>query len=155
MKANKYLVFSIKGKKYGFKSSSVINIIKSVKIWKERKDGKYIEWIEVYGMNLPVINLHQIEDGEENITLDKTNVIIVEISLIQQKIIAAVTMDSIVGICLVDDLLSYPFDFINSTIMKYKEAILMHKGEPLVILNLSQLWQIYQGQSIFSIYLAN
>lgn len=153
MRMSKFLIFKVNGKKLGIKAGQVVNIIKNVQLRDEEKE-KLVSRIEIWGMLVPTINLHQLLHNSKT---DVVNILLTEIvTEDQKKEIIGITYDEIGDLAVLDDLVSYPFQFQAPTHHSYKEVIVNYGNESLTILNLCQLWKFCQGKYIFpAIYLAN
>jgi len=149
----KYLIFKVKNQMLGIKSNQLVNIVKNVKV--QQEEEKPLSTIEIWGTSIPIINLHQLL-FQQNLT-EKANVLLVEVGTEEKKKdVLGITFDEITELTILDDLLSYPFQFQPSSHKSYKEVVVNYKGTPLTILNIPHLRKLSQGSHIFpTIYLAN
>ncbi|MCX7987133.1 MAG: hypothetical protein N2662_09365 [Bacteroidales bacterium] len=156
MKMHKFLIFRVNGKKMGIRADQVVNILKNVSLAKENLKNKFLFSTEIWGIEIPVVALHYLID-EGNKYLKYSNLLLVETKHEEDNAIIGITIDEITELTMLDDLLSYPFlQKCSPSKVMFKEMILNHKGEPLIILNTYQLLQYCEGtHNLFNVYLSN
>ncbi|MGC8824578.1 MAG: chemotaxis protein CheW [Bacteroidales bacterium] len=154
MRMSKFLIFKVNDKILGIKASQLVNILKNVTLPTEKEKNKLINRIDIWGMSIPYINLHHLYQYKSK---DKVNILLAEIiTEKKKKEIIGLTYDEITEVTMLDDLLSYPFNFQSTTANSYKEVIVNYENKPLTILNLPLLWKSCEGKNVFpAIYLAN
>lgn len=154
MRMSKFLIFKVKNKMLGIKANQLVNILKNVSLPNDNAGNKPVRMIELWGISISIIDLHQLF---HDIKMQKTNILLAEIITEEKKKeIIGLTCDEVKEVTMLDDLMSYPFNFQSTAHNSYRDVVVNYGNEPLTILNLPLLWKSCEGRNVFpAIYLAN
>lgn len=141
MKLTKYLVFKLNDQKFAIRSKSVLNIIENVKLLNTPVKCAYHAGIFCFnGLLLPLVDLHTLLNISQTNTPINRCVLIVELIINNRPEIVGLSTDEVVEITDFDDLLSYPCTPVyNSKIIELREAIILYKNEPVILINANKV----------------
>jgi chemotaxis signal transduction protein len=142
MKISKCLIFKVDKQKYAIKTKNVINVIENVKLI-HHSVGETISraMFNFKGISIPLLSLHDINGTARYLPKVADCILIAEVNFDGMRKIIGIDIDEIIEVSEIDDFMSY--QFIQQNVKKandFREAIVMHNNEPVIVLNTNKLW---------------
>lgn len=141
MKMSKYLVFKVNNQKYALQTRNVVNVIEHVKLI-HQLDGekKGMTVFNFKGISIQFLDFHQLVGAKRLDESVAEFILIAEVNLNGAHKIIGISIDEIIEVSEIEDIMNYPFNPIyNNRTCDIRESIVVYKGEPLTLLNTSRL----------------
>ena len=152
MKLSKCLIFRINNQKFAIKTSSVLNIIENARMINvEAVQEFYKNAIIFRGMSLPLVDMREILGMNPSTAKINECVLIAEVKVNEKLQIIGIAIDEVVEVAEIDDFMAYPYMPISAgNSCDFREAVVLRKQEPVIIINAGKLNYKYLSQNRFS-----
>lgn len=160
MRLSKFIIFRVKNQKFAIKTKQVINLLTHVRICETiDSQGNQKHFFKLNGIEVPFINFHQIVQPGDELKGTVPLALLIEVRYNNDnKDIIGISIDEIIEVTNIDDLITYPF-MTPSTDRKFdfKESIIMFQNEPIIVLNTNTLGENQKKFNMLQnkIYLSN
>lgn len=149
MKLTKCLIFRINDQKFAIKTSSVLNIIEKARMVDVESGSDFYKSAIVFrGMTLPLLDMREILGMQSSEKQINECVLIAEVKLNEKLQIIGVAIDEVVEVAEIDDFMAYPYmPVVSGQNCDFREAVILRKGEPVIIINAGKLHYKYLAHS--------
>ena len=149
MKTSKCLIFKADQQKFAIKTTNVVNILEKVRLVEVPIYGSLnTPIISFRGLNIPLINIREIMGMKSNDSFKNNCVLVVELKINSVLELVGISIDEIIEICELDDFMSYPYMPVsNSEKCEMREAIVLHNGEPVIVINANKISCIQHSEN--------
>lgn len=142
MKLSKCLIFKIKDQRFAVKTQNVIDFIEKVYLVSNPDSEEMChKAFSFKNKNIPFIDFHHLLGIREEQEETATNVLILDLNINNRNKLLGISVDEILEISELDDFLSYPYmPLVNNRPFDFREAIIIHNNQPVIILNTHKVW---------------
>jgi len=140
MKLSKCLIFKIKDQRFAVKTQNVIDFIEKVYLV-SNPDAENPKIFSYKNKHIPFIDFHYLLGVREEQEETASNVLVLNLNINNRNKLLGISVDEILEISELDDFLSYPYmPLINNRPFDFREAIIIHNNQPVIILNTHKVW---------------
>jgi chemotaxis signal transduction protein len=142
MKISKCLIFKANQQKFAIKTKNVVNVVERVKLTHQKMGNTIAKsTFNFNGLTIPFINFHSMLGTNRYLNNMAECVLIVEINNNGYHEIVGLSVDEIIEVTELEDLMSYPYmPVLDKRPSDFREAIIKHRDESIVVLNTNKLW---------------
>jgi len=141
MKLTKCLIFKINNQKFAIRTSMVFNIVEKPRLIK----AEYLKPYEkakfsFRGMIIPLLDFRKILGLSSDKEIQSQSILIVELKINGYPELVGISIDEVIEVSDVDDILSYPY--CSVTVGKectLRETIIIKHGEPIIMIDTSKI----------------